>query len=51
MKKTFMIISSLFLMSCGHMATTDVKSTENDQYSSLTPVTVKQGPEKTEATK
>lgn len=37
MAKTLIILSTLFLVACGHMPSTKVESTENDQYSLVTP--------------
>lgn len=37
MTKTLIVLSTLFLVGCGHMPSTEVKSTENDQYSLVAP--------------
>lgn len=37
MTKTIIISAGLLLASCGHMPKTDIKSTENDQYSIASP--------------
>ena len=50
MAKTFIILSTLFLVGCGHMPSTQVESTENDQYSHMTPTTEGQKIEYTEPT-
>ncbi len=50
MEKIFIILSTLFLVGCGHMPSTEVESTENDQYSHKEPTSEDQKNEYTEPT-
>ena len=51
MTKYVVSVAAFLLVGCGHMPTTDVESTESDQYSLATPVAPEQIEDQTINTK